>query len=259
MKKATRTELSMGRIKFMNTEIDNLTMSEALSAIEDLIQQKKNAYVVTPNVDHIVKLEKNEQLKASYSQADLILTDGMPLIWASKLYRTPLKEKISGSDLFPELCNLAAQKNYSMFFLGAREGVATKAAEKLKEKYPKLKIVGCYAPPWGFENNPTELSKIENQIQSVKPHILVLALGCPKQEIFAHQFRNRLNVPITLCIGASLDFAAENVKRAPLWMRNNGVEWVYRLYQEPIRMFKRYILEDWKFVLLFLKYWITKV
>jgi len=250
-----RIELSMSRIKFMNTEIDNLTMSEALSAIEDLIQQRKNAYVVTPNVDHIVKLEKNEKLKASYSQADLILTDGMPLIWASKLYRTPLKEKISGSDLFPELCNLAAQKHYSMYFLGAREGVAAKAAEKLKKKYPELEIVGCYAPPWGFENDPTELNKIEKQIQNVKPHILVLALGCPKQEIFAHQFRNRLNVPITLCIGASLDFAAENVKRAPLWMRKAGVEWVYRLYQEPVRMFKRYILEDWKFGLLFLKYW----
>ena len=247
-------EPGMSRIKFMNTEIDNLTMSETLSAIEDLIQQRKNAYVVTPNVDHIVKLESNEKLKASYSEADLILTDGMPLIWASKIYRTPIKEKISGSDLFPELCKLAAEKHYSMFFLGAKEGVAAKAAEKLKVHFPDLKITGCYAPPFGFESNPKELEKIEHLIKEANPHILILALGCPKQEVLAHQFRNLFGVPITLCLGASLDFTAENVKRAPLWMRKAGIEWIYRLYQEPIRMFKRYILEDWKFGLLFVKY-----
>ena len=245
----------MNRIKFMNTDIDNLTMSETLSAIEDLIQQRKNAYVVTPNVDHIVKLESNEKLKTSYSEADLILTDGMPLIWASKIYRTPIKEKISGSDLFPELCKLAAEKNYSMFFLGAKEGVAAKAAEKLKVRFPNLKINGCYAPPIGFEYNPEEIEKIEKLIKEANPHILILALGCPKQEILAHQFRNRFGVPITLCLGATLDFAAGNVKRAPCWMRNAGIEWVYRLYQEPVRMFKRYILEDWKFIKLFVKYW----
>lgn len=244
----------MSRIKFMNTEIDNLTMTEALSAIEDLIQQKKNAYVVTPNVDHIVKLESNELLKASYAEADLILTDGKPLIWASQLYHTPIKEKISGSDLFPELCKLAAQKHYSMFFLGAREGIAATAAEKLNEQLPNLNIVGCYAPPLGFENDPNELKKIEKNIKEANPQILILALGCPKQEILAYQLRKQFNVPITLCLGATLDFAAGYIKRAPCWMRNAGLEWLYRLYREPIRMFKRYILEDWKFIGLFFKY-----
>ena len=245
----------MCRIKFMNTEIDNLTMAETLSAIEDLIQQKKNAYIVTPNVDHIVKLESNELLKASYSEADLILTDGKPLVWASKIYRKPIKEKISGSDLFPELCKLAAEKHYSMFFLGAKEGVAARAAENLKIKYPGLEVVGCYAPPWGFEKDSTELDKIEKMIKDAKPHILILALGCPKQEIFAHQFRNRFNVPVSLCLGATLDFSAGRVKRAPRWMANVGLEWLFRLCQEPKRMFKRYVLEDWKFAGLFVKYY----
>ena len=244
----------MCRIKFMNTEIDNLTMAETLSAIEDLILQKKNAYIVTPNVDHIVKLESNELLKASYSEADLILTDGKPLVWASRIYRKPIKEKISGSDLFPELCKLAAEKHYSMFFLGAKEGVAARAAENLKIRYPGLEVVGCYAPPWGFEKDPAELDKIEKMIKDVKPHILILALGCPKQEIFAHQFRNRFNVPVSLCLGATLDFSAGRVKRAPRWMANVGLEWLYRLCQEPKRMFKRYVLEDWKFAGLFVKY-----
>lgn len=245
----------MCRIKFMNTEIDNLTMTETLLVIDELIQKNKNAYVVTPNVDHIVKLEKNEDLKNAYSEADLILTDGKPLVWASRLYRNPIKEKISGSDLFPELCKLAAEKHYSMFFLGAKEGVAARAAENLKIQYPGLDVVGCYAPPWGFENDSAELDRIEKMIKDANPHILILALGCPKQEIFAHQFRNRFNVPVSLCLGATLDFSAGNVKRAPRWMANVGLEWLYRLCQEPKRMFKRYVLEDWKFAGLLFKYW----
>ncbi len=245
----------MCRIKFMNTEIDNLTMAETLLAIDELIQKNKNAYVVTPNVDHIVKLETNERLKNAYSEADLILTDGKPLVWASRLYRNPIKEKVSGSDLFPELCNLAADRHYTMFFLGAKEGVAAKAAENLKKEYPELRIAGCYAPPLGFENDAKELEKIESLIKNVKPHILVLALGCPKQEIIAHQYRNLFEVPLTLCLGATLDFAAGKVKRAPRWMANAGLEWLYRIYQEPSRMFRRYVLEDWKFVKLFVKYW----
>ena len=244
----------MSRIKFMNIEIDNLTMTETLSAIEDLIQQKKNAYVVTPNVDHIVKIESNEQLKAAYSEASLILTDGKPLMWASKLYRTPIKEKISGSDLFPKLCKLAAERHYTMFFLGAREGVALKAAENLKRKYPGLDVVGCYSPPMGFEKNPEELDKIEGLLKDAKPHILIVALGCPKQELFIHRFRDKLNVPISFCLGATLDFEAGNIKRAPRWMANAGLEWLFRIYQEPKRMFKRYVLEDWRFVKLFVKY-----
>ena len=120
----------MSRIKFMNIEIDNLTMAEALLAVDDLIRQKKNAFVVTPNVDHIVKLDTNEKLKAAYSEADLILTDGKPLIWASKLLcQYSIKEKVSGSDFFPELCKFASEKHYKMFFLGAKEGVAAKAAD----------------------------------------------------------------------------------------------------------------------------------
>lgn len=245
----------MCRIKFMNTEIDNLTMAETLSAVDDLIRQNKDAYVVTPNVDHIVKLETNEKLKAAYSEADLILTDGKPLVWASRLYRNPIKEKVSGSDLFPELCKFAAERHYKMFFLGAKEGVAAKAAEILKAKYDGLEIVGCYSPAIGFEKNSEEIENIARMVQRANPHILILALGCPKQEIFAYEFRKKFHVPVSFCLGATLDFAAGNVKRAPRWMADAGLEWVYRIYQEPARMFKRYVLEDWRFVKLFVKYW----
>ena len=147
----------MSRMKFMNTEIDNLTMEETLQAVDQLIQEDKSAYVVTPNVDHIVQLETSKELQAVYDNASLILTDGKPLLWIAKWYGTPIKEKLSGSDLFPLLCDMAAKKGYKMFFLGAAEGVAAKAAKNLAKRYKGLQVVGTYSPPFGFENNVDEM------------------------------------------------------------------------------------------------------
>lgn len=244
----------MARIKFMNTEIDNLTMSETLEAIDSLIQKNRNAYVVTPNVDHIIQLERGGELCDVYRSADLILTDGKPLLWIAKWYGTPIKEKISGSDLFPLLCKLAAQKGYKMFFLGAAEGVAARAAENLKRKYPGLQVVGTYSPPYGFEKNEYELAKIEQMITQVHPHILIVGLGCPKQELFILHNKDRLGVPISLGLGASLDFEAGNIKRAPRWMADHGLEWLFRITQDPKRMAKRYLVDDRKILSLAIRY-----
>lgn len=244
----------MARIKFMNTEIDNLTMGETLQAIDTLIQQNKKAYVVTPNVDHIVQLETGGELCEIYKNADLILTDGKPLLWISKWYGTPIKEKISGSDLFPCLCQMAALKGYGMFFFGAAEGVARKAAAKLTEKYPGLNVVGTYSPPFGFEKDEAEMKKIEHMIKSAKPHILIVGLGCPKQEKFIFHNRDKLCVPISLGLGASLDFEAGNVKRCPRWMADHGFEWLFRIMQDPKRLAKRYLVDDRKIIRLAWKY-----
>lgn len=244
----------MARIKFMNTCIDNLTMSETLNEIDKLIQKKICSYVVTPNVDHIVRLEKDEELQKVYKNASLILTDGKPLIWISKWYKTPIKEKISGSDLFPRVCQLAANKNYTMYFLGAAEGVADTAARNLMKKYPGLNIVGTYSPPFGFEKNEQEMNKIKAQIQDVHPDILIVGLGCPKQEKFMYYHCKELGVPISFGLGASIDFEAGNIKRAPKWMSNHGLEWLYRFSKEPKRLFKRYFVDDIKIIQVARKY-----
>lgn len=244
----------MSRLKFMNTEVDNLTMNEALQEINKLIKSNKNAYVVTPNVDHIVQLERGGELKEVYENADLILTDGKPLVWISKWYGTPIKEKISGSDLFPRLCALAAKKGYKMYFLGAAEGVAAKAAKNLQKKYPGLQVVGTYSPPLGFEKDETEMEKIKKQIKNVQPHILIVGLGCPKQELFIYHHRNELGVPVSLGLGASLDFEAGKVKRAPKWMADHGLEWLFRITQDPKRMMKRYLVDDRKILEIAIKY-----
>lgn len=244
----------MARIKFMNTCIDNLTMSETLNEIDKLIQKKICSYVVTPNVDHIVRLEKDEELQKVYKNASLILTDGKPLIWISKWYKTPIKEKISGSDLFPKVCELAANKNYTMYLLGAAEGVADTAAKNLMKKYPGLNVVGTYSPPFGFEKNEQEMNKIKTQIQEVHPDILIVGLGCPKQEKFMYYHCKELGVPISFGLGASIDFEAGNIKRAPKWMSNHGLEWLYRFSKEPKRLFKRYFVDGLKIIQVARKY-----
>ena len=244
----------MSRIKFMNTEVDNLTMDEALDRIDELIQENRSAYVVTPNVDHLVQLERGGELTEVYKHADLILTDGKPLIWISKWYGTPIKEKISGSDLFPRLCALAANKRYKMYFLGAAEGVAAKAAENLEKRFSGLQVAGTYSPPFGFEKDEAEMEKIKRQIKDVKPHILIVGLGCPKQELFILHHRKELGVPISLGLGASLDFEAGNIKRAPKWMADHGLEWLFRITQDPKRMAKRYLVDDRKILGLAWKY-----
>jgi len=244
----------MARIKFMNTNIDNLTMTETLNEIDKLIQKKNCSYVVTPNVDHIVRLEKDVELQKVYKNASLILTDGKPLIWISKWYKTPIKEKISGSDLFPKVCELAANKNYTMYLLGAAEGVADTAAKNLMKKYPGLNVVGTYSPPFGFEKNEQEMNKIKTQIQEVHPDILIVGLGCPKQEKFMYYHCKELGVPISFGLGASIDFEAANIKRAPKWMSNHGLEWLYRFSKEPKRLFKRYFVDDLKIIQVARKY-----
>ena len=188
----------MSRIRFLNIEIDNLSMDESIDYIDKLIKRKKNSYVVTPNVDHIVKLENDSEFLEVYNNADLVLTDGMPLVWISKFLKTPIKEKVSGSDLFPKVCKLADEKGYSIFLLGAAEGIAIKAAENLKNKYKNLNIVGTFSPSYGFEKSKSEIEEIIKKVNEAKPDILAVGLGAPKQEKFIYKYKNKLNVPISL-------------------------------------------------------------
>ncbi len=246
--------MAKSRMKFLNIDIDNVTMEEALSEIDVLIQKGKNSYVVTPNVDHLITLEEDSCFREVYENADLILADGKPLIWISKLKKKPIKEKISGSDLFPKLAEYASKRGYSMFLLGAAEGVAQKAATNLKKKYEGLEVVGCYSPKYGFEKDKDELRKIIDMVKEAKPHILVVGLGTPKQEKFIYRYREKLGVPVSLGLGASLDFEAGNVKRAPKWMREHGLEWFYRMCKEPGRLAKRYIKDGIKIIPLMIKY-----
>lgn len=239
----------MSRINFLNTQIDNLTMHEAVERAHGLIKQRNTtSYIVTPNLDHIVILESDKEFSEIYKNADLILADGKPLIWISHFLRNPIKEKISGSDFFPHLCKMCAQNGYSIFILGAAEGIANKAAQNLSQKYESLKICGTYSPPFGFEENTQELKHIKKQIIDSRPDVLAVSLGSPKGEKFLYKHLREYNVSLGISIGATIDFEAGNVKRAPKWMANHGLEWLFRITQDPKRLTKRYLNDAIKII-----------
>lgn len=244
----------MEKQPLLNTYVNSLTMDETIGAIEAWIQNRQKAYVVAVNVDVIMKIEEDAYLKQITDEADMVLVDGKPLIWIANLHKRPVKEKISGSDLVPRLCRTAAQKGYSLFILGGRDGIADQAADRLREKYPDIRVVGVYAPPFGFEEDPAELERINSMISDAKPDLLITCFGCPKQEKFIYENRNKYDATVSVCAGATVDFLAGNVKRAPKWMSDHGLEWLFRFSQEPKRLFKRYFIDDVQIVKLVRKY-----
>lgn len=229
-------------------------MQETIDEIQVMIHSEKKSYIVAVNVDVIMKIENDFLLKKVADEADLVLVDGKPLIWISKIHKRPIKAKISGSDLVPNLCEVAAKKGYTIFILGGKEGIANKAKIRLEQQLPGIKIVGTYAPPMGFEKNQKELDKINSKISNVHPDILITCFGCPKQEKFIYNNIGKYDAKVSICAGATVDFLAGNVSRAPKWMSEHGLEWFYRFTQEPKRMFKRYFIDDVKILGLVWKY-----
>lgn len=171
---------------------------------------------------------------------DKITIHGKPLIWISKMLKNPIKEKISGSDFFPQLCSMCAKNGYSIFILGAGKGIAEIAANNLCQKFHGLRIVGTYSPPIGFEKDRKELLKIAGMVKKASPDIFAVSLGSPKGEKFIYRHLKEYGVSLGISIGATIDFEAGNVKRAPKWMADHGLEWLFRITQDPKRLIKRY-------------------
>lgn len=237
------------KIRLFGIEFDNITMEETLVRIDHLVRDRIPSYVVTPNVDHVVLLHGNDvSFTRAYSEASLVLPDGKYIVWASRLAGKPLREKVSGSDLFPRVCEMAAARGYTVFFLGGKPTAAEKAAEVLAARFGGLSVTGTLCPRWGFETDSEENSRVIAAIKARKPDILFIGFGAPKQEIWVHRNLRDLNVPVSLCVGASFDFVSGIVKRAPLWMQNWGLEWFWRLLHEPGRLWKRYLISDLRFV-----------
>ncbi|RZA18554.1 MAG: glycosyltransferase [Proteobacteria bacterium] len=228
-----------------HAKIDKLNRRSAVDAVIAAAESGKPYYVVTPNSDHLVRLESDENLRQIYSQANLVIADGMPLVWASRLLGNPLEERVTGADLMPAVCEEAAKRGLSIFMMGAPEGVAIEAQKRLEKSYPGLKVVGAYSPPYGFEKDKQINTEIIEMINAAAPDIIFVGLGAPKQESWIHQNHQKFSKGAFLGIGASIDFIAGNVKRAPLWVQKSGFEWMYRLLQEPGRLAKRYAADTY--------------
>lgn len=246
--------MPLNRVRFMNTYIDDITLNEAVKHIEYCIKNRMTGQVIPLNVDQIVRMEWDDYFRMICENSELVLVDGHPLLWIAKLYKRPFQQKICGSDLVPVLCKMAAENGYSIFLLGAAPGVADKAAAKLMDQCPQLKIAGTYSPPIGFEKDPEEIAHMNALLQQSGADMLFVGMGVPKQEIFIYENMEKYRIPMSFSVGGTIDFIAGVQKRAPKWMRKFGFEWLFRLFREPKRMFKRYMIDDIKIIKLFWKY-----
>jgi N-acetylglucosaminyldiphosphoundecaprenol N-acetyl-beta-D-mannosaminyltransferase len=226
-------------IAVMGLPLANVTADEAVEQIEKLILSGGTHQVATANLDFWLNSLRDVHLHRIIAGCSLVLPDGMPLVWISRLFGSPLKERVSGADLVPQLAKLSARKGYRIFLLGGREGVAARAAQKMEEMYPGVNIVGHYAPPLADLQRMDHGDTLE-RIRAAKPDILMVAFGNPKQEKWIRMHSKRSGVPVSIGIGGSLDMLVGDVQRAPRWMQRSGLEWLGRCVQEPARLLPRY-------------------
>jgi N-acetylglucosaminyldiphosphoundecaprenol N-acetyl-beta-D-mannosaminyltransferase len=228
--------------------IDNVTMDEAVEAIVRMAQKTEIPRIVcTANLDHLATAHHDVKFRSIYETADFVVADGMPLIWLSSFGTCKLKQRVAGSDLLWELSRASGRTGVRIFFLGGQPGAAVDAKIAVLKQYPDANIVGTYCPPYGTLDDPIELKNIREAVAAATPDILLVGFGSPKQEKWISQYKEMLNVPVNIGVGGSFDMTAGIVKRAPLWMQSAGFEWVFRLKQEPRRLWHRYFGKDLPF------------
>lgn len=240
----------MKRINILNTSIHNLNMQETLQEVYCTIEKGAQIHHVVVNAGKIVAMQDDLQLRKSVNESDLINADGQAVVWASKVLRKPLKERVAGIDLMVNLVDLAYQKNYKIFFFGAKEEVVKAVINKYSNEYSPEIIAGYRN---GYFKKEEE-QDIARQISNSGANILFVAISSPTKENFLYENKELLNkVNFIMGVGGSFDVVSGKVKRAPLWMQNYGLEWFYRFVQEPKRMWKRYLVGNSKFIALVLK------
>lgn len=232
----------MGKTSLFGIQIDALTCDQAMRQILTWIKEADGTcrYVVTPNLDHAVLLRDDDFLLRAYESAALVLADGMPLVWASRLLGRRLPERVAGSDLTPALLDASCEVPMRVFLLGALPERATQAAHNIEALYPAVTVVGTCSPEPGFERDADTGDAIVEKINAAYADLLIVGLGAPKQEIWVARHYQRLRCPVALCVGATIDFLAQPALRAPPWMQRFGLEWLHRATRDPRRLFPRY-------------------
>lgn len=227
------------RIAILGVPVDNLSMDETIEALDRLIETDGFHQIATANIDFLMKAIGDDELMDILQRCDLVLADGMPLVWASRIMGTPLKERVAGADLLPRLAELSQRKGRRLFLLGATEDRSREASKWIMRHYPGAQIAGRYSPPLSSIDD-MDHTAILKMIEEADADILLVAFGNPKQEKWLAMHRSRLHVPVCIGVGASLDFLSGSHSRAPEWMQKSGLEWVHRFYKEPRRLGSRY-------------------
>lgn len=238
----------MNKTKILNIEIDNVTL-------EELLARLKKGVLVTPNVDQVVKMQSDREYYEIDKEAEWVICDSKILYLCSRLTKHPLKETIPGSSFFPDFYEYHKNdENCKIFLLGGMDGVADKAKDIINHKVGRDIVVGAYSPSYGFENKQEENEAIYKMINESGATVVLVGVGCPKQEKWIDAHKTKMpGVDIWMALGATIDFEAGNIKRAPMIWQKLYMEWFYRFLQEPKRMYKRYFIDDPKFFWYLLK------
>ena len=250
---AHAASLRRRRLRIGRLWVDAVSSDEALHAIGNLVDAGQGGTVYTPNVDHVVKAESNEDFRRAYDDVSLSLADGMPLVWVSHLLGCPLPERVAGSDILIPLLKLAAKRQWRVYLLGGGPGAAEAAARRLVEEFG-VSVVGwddCRIEKDGADPSGNSVARA----QAAKADVVLVGLGPPKQELWIHRYKDAMGPAVALGIGAGLDFLAGRFKRAPRWIANSGFEWAYRLSLEPGRLWRRYLVESPRFILVVFATW----
>jgi len=242
----TATAQQAKRISMMDVPFDCVTMEDTLGRIGGMIASRQPSFIATANVDFLVQARKDRELHSLLHRADMVVCDGTPLVWLSRMLGRGLPERVAGSDMVPQLLARAAEKGWTVFFLGGRDEVLDQAVRNVQRQHPTLRIAGAYSPPFA-PLDKMDHDSINARIREAKPDILLVSFGCPKQEKWIARNCEAHGVPVSIGVGATIDFLAGAVKRAPEWMRHCGMEWIFRLAQEPRRLLKRYATDLYVF------------
>lgn len=246
--------MPLTRTPFLGVGFHNVGFEEVCREISSHVLSRVPGYMMSLNVDILVRADKDPSFRAALDGADLVLMDSVPLMRIAKRRGVEVREKLAGSDLMPRICEFAAREGLSCFFLGGADGVPERAAQRLSGTYPGLRVAGTLSPKYGFERSPAEVAKVASRVSEARPDILFVCLGEPKASSFITGGIATMGVPFSLSVGAAVDFAAGTSRRAPSWIQRAGFEWLYRFAMEPRRLFKRYFIDSWRLVSLLRRY-----
>lgn len=236
------------RISLMGLGVDLFSEAEAVACIADALEHRRGGWVITPNLDQLRAFRRRAELRPMFDEADIVVPDGMPLVWASRLQGTPLPERVAGSELIWALTAEATLMDRTIFLLGAVPEAREMAEQRLRLHYPGVRIAGSYSPPLNFDcDDDEEIRRIDAMLARAQPDIVYVALGSPKQELVISRLRASFPSTWFLGIGISLSFIGGHVARAPDWMMRWGLEWLHRLGQEPRRLARRYLVQGLPF------------
>ncbi|WP_245642278.1 WecB/TagA/CpsF family glycosyltransferase [Nonomuraea candida] len=237
-----------GRVRVGGVEVDAVTEDEVLRRVAVALEEGRGGRIVTPNVDICRAAATDPALRELVCSADLVVADGMPLVWAARLLGTPLPARVTGADLIWSLSGLAARHGRTVYLLGGGpEDVARRAADALTGRHPGLRVCGVHAPPRHFDATPEGAARVRERVVAARPGFVFAGLGFPRQDRLVADLRADLPQTWFLGCGAAIAFAAGTLGRAPEWMRRAGLEWAYRLGSEPGRLARRYLVHDLPF------------